>query len=330
MLVLGHRPLETPGGRRVVPGRDAGIVPGDLIVGMNGRPVACEQDLLSRVDEAADQGTPVRIEVTRDGRTLVLLVDPGYDRNTGRHSLGLQLRDGAAGVGTLSFYHPPSRIFTALGHVVTESDAGRPADTSQGRIVEATVARIRQGRRGHPGEKVGELRPEAGTILGSIDRNTPFGIVGKLERMPAGHAAPFPSMPLALAHQVHPGRASMLTVLDGRTVETFEVEIVRVDARQRQPSPKGITLRVTDRRLLERSGGIVQGMSGSPIVQGGRLVGAVTHGFVTDPTRGYAVFAEWMARVAGLLGDAPESGWDHPEVGVAACGSTATQGCRMR
>jgi stage IV sporulation protein B len=324
VLVLGHRPVETPGGHRAQPGRDAGVVPGDLIVGMNGRPVACEQDLLARVNEAADRGVPVRLEVTRDGQLLVLYVDPAYDRITGEFGLGLKVRDGAAGVGTLSFYHHPSRIFTALGHVVTEPDGDRPADTSQGRIVEATVARIRQGRRGHPGEKVGQLRPEPGATLGSIDRNTPFGIVGTLERLPAGHGGGWGPMPLALTHQVQVGRALMLTVLDGQHVESFEVEIVRVDVRQRQPSPKGITIRVTDRRLLERSGGIVQGMSGSPIVQGGRLVGAVTHVFVTDPTRGYAVFAEWMARVARLLGDGRDVSWDDQANEAIACGSTPT------
>jgi stage IV sporulation protein B len=330
VLVIGHRPVETPDGQRAAPGRDAGIIVGDVIVGIDGRPVACEQDLQTQIDEAVALGIPIRVELTRDGRPLSVRVHPEYDRTTGRYGLGLRLRDGAAGVGTLSFYHPPSRVYAALGHIVTEAGANRPADTSQGRIVEATVARIRQGRRGYPGEKVGELRPDAVATLGSIELNTEFGIVGKLERMPAGHVAEFPPMPLALAHQVRPGRASLLTVLDGQKVERFEVEIVRVDARQGRPSPKGITLRVTDRRLLERTGGIVQGMSGSPIVQEGRVAGAVTHVFVTDPTRGYAVFAEWMARVAGLLGDADGVGWDHPATGVTACGSTATSGCRMR
>ncbi|MDQ7792975.1 MAG: SpoIVB peptidase [bacterium] len=300
VLVVGYRAVTTPSGRARQPGRDAGLAPGDLILTVNGEPVMSEDDLTELVDRAGRQGQVSHLGVRRDGRLLTLEAVPALDRETGQYRIGLWVRDGTAGVGTLTFYHPSSKVFAALGHVVTDVDTNLPVDIRDGAIVDASVARIRQGRRGYPGEKVGHLRPEGGSPLGVIHRNTELGIVGSLNEFPLGlYDQP---IPLALVHQVRRGPAQILTVVDGDIVESFEVDILRADVHQRYPAPKGLTIRITDRRLLARTGGIVQGMSGSPIIQQGRLVGAVTHVFVTDPTRGYGVFAEWMALEAGLVG----------------------------
>lgn len=202
--------------------------------------------------------------------------------------LGLYVEDPAAGVGTLTFYDRTSGTFAALGHRITELGGQRRVWLEGGKIVAARISGIEQGQRGSPGEKIGTFSgPD--DIIGTIASNTRFGLFGKLETdLPEGE-----EVPVALAHQVHTGPARILTVVQGSTVQEFSVEIVRV-YRQLRPHDKGLVIKVTDPQLLSLTGGIVQGMSGSPIIQDGRLVGAVTHVFVNDPTRGYGVLAEWM------------------------------------
>ena len=163
----------------------------------------------------------------------------------------------------------------------------------------ASIAKVEAGTRGRPGEKIGTFTTGTGTNLGTIDNNSQFGIYGKLHRSPPN--AYFQKLfPVAMAHQVKVGPAEILTVLDNERVEKFEIRIVKVE-RQKKPQVKGLVIEVTDPKLLRRAGGIGQGMSGSPILQDGKFVGAVTHVFVKDPTRGYGVLAEWMLQEAGLF-----------------------------
>lgn len=206
--------------------------------------------------------------------------------------LGLYLKDPAAGVGTLTFWEPVRKVYGALGHMIA-GDIGAVLE-SEGRIVPAHIHGIQPGERGRPGEKLGIF--EAGPALGTIEKNTGFGIFGTLLRAPGPSQ---PLVPVALAHEVRQGDAQMLTVVEGGKVEAFDVRVVSVQ-RQAKPGGKGLVIEVTDPRLIERTNGIVQGMSGSPILQGGKLIGAVTHVFINNPLRGYGVLAEWMVYEAGL------------------------------
>jgi stage IV sporulation protein B len=164
-------------------------------------------------------------------------------------------------------------------------------DLEEGHIVLAGIVAVHQGRRGQPGEKVGVFLPGQ-DVLGRIERNTPHGIVGVLMRVPDNSLYPAP-VPMAGAATVREGPAQLLTVVDGQTIESFQVQIQKV-WHDRRYEGKGMVVRITDPRLRQITGGIVQGMSGSPVIQDGRLVGAVTHVFVNDPTRGYGVLAQWM------------------------------------
>jgi len=297
VAVVGHAPVRTPDGSQRYPAREAGVKVGDVILRIDGVDVESNQHIVFLVNRCAHEGRLVPLELERDGRTIVLEVEPSYSADDRTYQLGLYVRDGAVGVGTLTFYEPESGVFMALGHVIADSATNRPLEVADGRVVKASVADVRPGRRGEPGEKQGTF-VDSRDIIGTITSNTEFGLVGILEDLPGDGQAG--TIPVALAREVRTGPAEIRTVVEEYRVESFLVEITQVDTSQNGPGPKGITLRVTDPRLLERTGGIVQGMSGSPIIQDGRLVGAVTHVFVNDPTRGYGVFAEWMVRHADL------------------------------
>jgi len=289
VVVTGIRPVRTTAGVRS-PAQDAGILPGDIILSAGGAPVRDEEDLARRVGQAGRSGQALVLEVERDDRRFTVTVTP-VALPDGTFRIGLAVRDGTAGVGTLTMWDPATMRFAALGHMVTDAETGRPVRLDEGHIVLAGILAVHQGRRGHPGEKVGVFLPEQ-DVLGRIDRNTPCGIMGELQRPLSNllYAAP---VPLAAAATVREGAAEVLTVVDGQTIESFSAQIQKVWADRRYEG-KGMVVKITDTRLRQQAGGIVQGMSGSPVIQDGRLVGAVTHVFVNDPTRGYGVLAQWM------------------------------------
>lgn len=300
VMVVGLTTVVDDSGRVRQPAREAGIQVGDLVTRINGIAVN-DDDLVARIiDDCGRRGLPVECEIQRGGQTFVRSVSPVLCRETHRYRIGMYIRDGAAGVGTLTFYDPVSGRYAALGHVITDADTGRPVPIGDGRIVNASVCGIEQGRRGQPGEKIGTFVQEQ-DVLGTIERNTEYGIIGTLKTCPASSFYSEP-IPAVLASQVVEGPAEIITVVEGEKLERYSIEIVKV-IRQGRPDTKGMVIKVTDPRLLSKTGGIVQGMSGSPIIQNGKLVGAVTHVFVNDPTRGYGVFVEWMLREAGIISD---------------------------
>jgi stage IV sporulation protein B len=290
-------------GRERYPARDAGIRPGDILLSIEGHPTRRPELVSQLVNSLAPEKRFLNLEVKRDDRILTLTVEPAkalqtsiFGQSSYQYLLGILLEDPAAGVGTLSFFDPKTGRFGALGHTITDS-LGRPVTISKGTIVEAAINSIRYGSRGAPGEKIGFFHGEQ-NILGTIDSNSSLGIYGQLVGSLAKSAFTEP-VPVAFAHQVRTGPAEMYTVLEGTNIERFSVEIVKV-VNQTRPGEKGMVVEVTDERLLKETGGIIQGMSGSPLIQNGMLVGAITHVFVNNPTWGYASFAEWMIYEAGL------------------------------
>lgn len=289
VLVVGTEALRAPDGSEVAPARASGIQPGDVILAVNGRKVGNKEAAAALIAGAGSGGEAVRLTVRRGDDVMEKKVVPAYDIRRQRYLIGLWIKDGASGVGTLTFYDARSGRYGALGHVVSDG-SGRPYDVSHGAVVPALISGIRPGRPGQPGEKIG-IFLDQDAPLGSIDKNTQLGIFGRLLRPPA----PRQAVPVALEGEVREGPAQVITVINGQRPEAFDAVIERVFPQDR-PSDKGMVVRITDPRLLAAAGGIVQGMSGSPIMQGGKLAGAITHVFVSDPTRGYGVFAEWMVR----------------------------------
>jgi len=297
VIVIGEAPLES-GEREYSPAYQAGIREGDVILSINGREVRCEADVREIVNEVGGNGEKLAVRLKRNGVEFLVGVTPDYCERTGRYRVGLLVRDSAAGVGTLTFHDPETGSYGALGHVITDGRSSQRLELTDGRIVEAEIRGVHPGMRGRPGEKLGAFAGE-GSFTGSIDRNTTYGIFGTLEGNTSNPYFREP-IPVALLHHVRPGPAAMLTVLHDRQIERFNLMIEEVRP-ENGGDGKGLVIRIDDERLLERSGGIIQGMSGSPIIQNGRLVGAVTHVFINNPSRGYGVPIEWMLRESGLL-----------------------------
>jgi stage IV sporulation protein B len=298
ILVVGHHQVTVEGNRKVSPGEESRLQLGDMIISIDGTPVNQVEKVAPLTDAAGKSGKPLNLIVMRRGEKLDVQLTPAYDILDQSYRLGLYIRDSAAGVGTLTFYAPSHGTYGALGHIITDMDTQMPIAAGGGEIVHSNVTSIAKSQNGDPGEKIAQFYRE-GKVLGNIEKNTSFGIFGKMKALP-DHGVTETAIPVALAHEVKPGPAQIYTVVSGQKVEKFDIEITHV-SRQDFPATKGLVLKITDKRLLERTGGIVQGMSGSPIIQNGKVVGAVTHVFVNNPTNGYGCFVEWMLRDAGLL-----------------------------
>lgn len=296
VTVVGYYFFES-GGKSFSPAREAGIKIGDTILAINGQPV---KDV-NRAAQILERAGAKRIilSINREGEEMELSLEPAYSAADEGYRIGLYIRDSAAGVGTLSFYNPRTGSYGALGHIVLDADTNKPVNLSNGTIVKARIIDVKTARRGQPGEKTG-IFMEHDNFSGNIEKNTSCGIFGRLDHFPYTDS-PYPNpIPLALAALVEPGPAEILTVIEDDTIKSFYVEIEKV-IYQDKPSDKGLVIRITDEELIKKTGGIIQGMSGSPIIQNGRLVGAVTHVFVNDPTRGYGIFMEWMYQEAESL-----------------------------
>ena len=273
----------------IAPARNAGLQAGDVIVGVEGSTVTTAESLTTLLTNSA--GKPVHIAYRRAGESRTALLTPYRDEATGAVRLGAWVRDSTAGVGTLSFYDPESSRYAALGHAITDGDTGSVLTVSEGQVLRADIVAVQKGQKGAPGELKGSFLRE-GDVLGSIRRNTILGIYGSLDK-PASNPLYPEGLPIGLRSGVHTGPATILSSVDGAGVQEYAIEITRVN-QQSSPAPKSMVIRVTDDRLLSATGGIVQGMSGSPIIQDGRLIGAVTHVFVSDPTQGYGLYVDWM------------------------------------
>nr|WP_276531574.1 SpoIVB peptidase [Brevibacillus invocatus] len=315
VLVVGHH-LVNNGKEKVSPGEQAGIHVGDMIVKINDMYINDMNDVKKLINEAGKKNSPVQLLVVRGKEKLSLTLHPAKDQKDEEYRMGLYIRDSAAGVGTLTFFDPNSRAYGALGHVISDVDTGQAIVVGDGQIVQASVTSIEKGQSGNPGEKFARFYNES-EVLGNITKNTQFGIFGKMKDEPKRSYYNEP-LPVALAEQVEEGPAKILTVVNGQKVEEFDIEIANV-VKQHFPATKGMIIKVTDKRLLEKTGGIVQGMSGSPIIQKGKIVGAVTHVFVNDPTSGYGCYIEWMLQDAGInVRQTPQSQGNNPTTDSAA------------
>jgi len=287
LKIAGFYPVITISGKEIWPGKDAGLAVGDLLLKANGIKLT-DADILQKI---ALEASSIKLTVSRGKRIFETVIIPYQSKNglTKERLLGIFLSEPVMGIGTLTFATEDGYAFAALGHLIGEGE-----NDNRGIIKKARIVGIRKGERGAPGEKLG-LFDHSGETLGVITKNSLLGIYGKLSE-------PLDSsiVELAFYEEVKIGPAQIITVLSGENRETFEAFIEQIFSR-REPTNRSFVIRITDSRLLDEAGGIVQGMSGSPILQNGKLVGAVTHVFVNDPQRGYGALAEWMALEAGAF-----------------------------
>ena len=262
----------------------AGLCVGDQICAIDGKPVTCAQDIR---DALTTSKGLVTMRILRKNQEMTLRVTPQITPQGPK--LGLYLKQGVTGIGTVTWYDPETGAFGALGHGVNGAD-GKLFTMLSGTCWQASVGGVKVGRVGEPGQLRGSVTdPEA---IGTIRKNTPRGIFGKTDRPWQGQA-----IPVAESHQIKTGPATILSTVSGETAREYSVEILKIYPKTRT-SGRNILLRITDPDLLAITGGIVQGMSGSPILQNGKLIGAVTHVLVNDPQTGYGIFIENMLDAA--------------------------------
>lgn len=277
------------------PAQNAGIKAGDVISIVNGQAV----DTNAQLAAAIQMCEQAKILLCRGGAEILVRLTPQSEN--GFLKIGAFVRDSAAGIGTLTFSDPNSRTFAGLGHSVSDVTTGDAVPLGSGEITSAEIYDVIKGEEGNTGELCGLITPNSD--IGCITANTSVGVFGTLsEEYSESLDVSGKHIPVALRSDVKIGKAEIITTADGTQPQAYSIEIERVNLFDANGS-KALTIRITDEELLSLTGGIVCGMSGSPITQNGRLVGAVTHVFVNDPTRGYAVFAQTMLDQARAVTD---------------------------
>ena len=284
VLVVGLSDITTDQGV-TSPARACGLQKGDVITHINQTKVndiETVQALLQELD-----GQPMELTVLREEQSQTMTTRAARCSADGGYKLGAWIRDSMAGIGTLTFVEPKTGLFGTLGHGINDVDTAVLMKLQSGAITPASVASVVKGADGRPGELRGAF--SSSKDLGTLFANTKQGVFGRLKDPAACSGTP---VPVARPEEVHPGKATILSNVSGTTVEEYTVEILKVY--DNTTDTRDLMLRVTDPRLLDRTGGIVQGMSGSPILQDGKLVGAVTHVLVDHADRGYGILAQNM------------------------------------
>jgi len=288
IMVVGFAPVIGLNGDKLYPARDQGMEIGDLIIKVDDQAVATETDLARAIDDKGEN--EVKLAIRRRDKEMIIPVKAVHCAETERFRIGLYVRDGVVGVGTLTFWDPETHQYAALGHIIVDADTKQGINVGQGKVVSAAIQTVKPGKPGHPGEKIGVFN-DKGMVAGNITKNTACGIFGETDKDLSNPLSQY-TMEVAYAHQVKKGPAQMMTVVNGEDIEKFDIEIVKVYPRRQ--NGKDMVIRVTDPRLLSMTGGIVQGMSGSPIIQNQHIVGAITHVFLNDPQSGYGIFIDNM------------------------------------
>ena len=286
-LIVGSSYIETADGSRLNPAELAKLEPGDIIKAIDGIPVENAEHLSELVNRSSSHRLSLTIE--REGEELLRTIEAVEDPD-GSYKLGVWVRDSTAGVGTLTFYEPDTRTFAGLGHAITDVDTGSTLHVKNGEIIFSDITEVIPGEEGIPGELRGSFDPRQ-EVLGNITKNTPYGIFGKGDEL-LTEALGEP-MIAAARDEVREGAAVIYCSIDDGGVKEYDCIIEDIH-HQSSPQQKSFVVRITDEELLSRTGGIVQGMSGSPIIQNGRIIGAVTHVLVNDPTKGYGIYIDWM------------------------------------
>ncbi len=286
IMVLGTGFVNTENGDRSNP-CEGKLISGDLLLSANGQTLNNKEDLVRIVEDS--NGT-VNFTLKRNMENIELAVEPVKSADTRKNKIGLWVRDSVQGIGTVTYYNPNTNGFAALGHGIVDIDTKKLINIKTGSVVKSQIVSVKKGDRGIPGELVGEISHDR--TLGSVTANSAYGIFGTADYSLVAQSRSN-KMPIALQAEIHEGPARILSNVEGEDVRSFDIYIESVNRLSTDDS-KGMVIRITDPELLRITGGIVQGMSGSPIIQDEKLVGAVTHVFVQNPTRGYGIFIENM------------------------------------
>lgn len=282
--------IEGVDNKKYKPYENSGIEEGDTIISIDNEKISSTQDLITTVNKSC--GKDLSIEYIHDNETAICSIKP-VQTSSSEYKLGLWVRDSAAGVGTVTFYDPQTKSFGALGHGITDIDTEELINIESGEFVTTRILNIAKGESGRPGKIQGTIENQKN--IGNIYKNTKFGIYGTVNDLTSLNIDYEKEMEVALREEIREGKAKILCDLDGTGPKEYEIEIEKIFLENNYDN-KSMKIKVTDENLLNKTGGIIQGMSGSPVVQNGKFVGAVTHVLVNNPKEGYAVFGDIMIK----------------------------------
>ncbi len=290
VLVVGMSEIEGKDNKKYKPYENTGIEEGDRIIKINDIQIESTDELIETVNNSG--GKEIKVEYVHEQETKECSITP-VKMNNDEYKLGLWVRDSAAGVGTVTFYEPSTKTFGALGHGISDIDTGELIDIASGEFVTTRVLNISKGESGTPGKIQGTIENQES--IGLISKNTKFGIYGTVDNLSSLNVDTSKEMEVATRDEIELGSATILCSLDNNAPQEYEIEIEKI-FKDNNYDNKSMQIRVTDKSLIEKTGGIIQGMSGSPIIQNGKFVGAVTHVLVDNPEEGYGVFADIMLK----------------------------------
>ena len=289
-LVVGMSEIKGLDNQKYKPYEGSGIEEGDTIIQIGENEINNANDLINVVNQS--NGEELNITYLRNGKKEETSIRP-LQTGENEYKLGLWVRDSAAGIGTMTYYEPKTGNFAALGHGISDIDTGELIDVGNGEFITTKVLSIIKGENGTPGKIQGSINDQS--QIGTITKNSGFGIYGKITGISKVNTNSGNLMDVALRKEIQLGKATMLCSLDGKNVEEYEIEIEKIYLNNDYDN-KSMLIKVTDERLIEKTGGIIQGMSGSPVIQNGKFIGAVTNVLVSDPTQGYVVFGDIMIK----------------------------------
>ncbi len=291
-IVVGFSDIENDNQRAYSPSKESGINIGDIILSINDIEIESSEFLSDTLNNL--ESGELNIKVERDGKILNKVVNPIKNKD-GKNKIGLWVRDSTAGIGTVTFIDPESGVYGALGHPITDVDTGDIIKISKGSIVNSSIVNVKRGERGNPGELKGVFINDK-ISLGNVMNNTKFGIFGEYSLSNFSGKR----LKIALKDEIEEGPAQIISTIDNDSPKAYDVVVEKL-LQQDNPSSKSMIIKVVDQKLLDKTGGIVQGMSGSPIIQNNKIIGAITHVLVNKPDTGYGIYIEWMLKESGIF-----------------------------
>lgn len=290
VLVVGMSEIKGIDNKKYKPYENTGIQEGDTIVQIENDEITGTKELIQKVNSS--KGKELNLKYVRDGEILECAISP-VKTSASEFKLGLWVRDSAAGIGTMTYYEPETKNFAALGHGITDVDTGKLINISNGQFITTKVLSIIKGEDGAPGKIQGSISEQSN--IGTIKKNSIFGIYGVAEDVQKIKIDPNKKMNVATRNEIELGEATILCSLDDEKTKEYKIQIEKIYLNNNYDN-KSMLIKVTDKELIEKTGGIIQGMSGSPVIQNGKFIGAITNVLVNDPTKGYVVFGDLMIK----------------------------------
>ena len=290
VLVVGMSEIKGVDDKKYKPYENSGIQEGDTIIQIGNDEITGTKELIKKVNSS--KGKELKLKYVRDGEILECAISP-IKTGASEFKLGLWVRDSAAGIGTMTYYEPETKNFAALGHGITDVDTGRLINISNGQFITTKVLSIIKGKDGAPGKIQGSISEQSN--VGTIKKNSIFGVYGIAENVQKIKIDTNKKMNVATRNEIKLGEATILCSLDEDKTKEYKIQIEKIYLNNNYDN-KSILIKVTDKELIEKTGGIIQGMSGSPVIQNGKFIGAITNVLVNDPTKGYVVFGDLMIK----------------------------------